>query len=239
MKRWSVKGESEIGVHPFFLANRGRGAVAWEHAHLFGQGHHLLAERAHQGLHIATRQVAAADGSLEQAVATEQHAVCFFVEANAAGRMAGRIDNAQRMGAETDLVALVQHPPRGRHLEGEGTMEEGRHLLLGRLVRGPLIAAHFGQEVVAAGQVVEAEDVVEMAMRDEQMDKAQVVFGNKRIDIRTLFGVESTVVHEHGFARCVPEQVAVLLYHIDLEGYALQAAVGLRQLYGSGIGSGL
>ena len=84
---------SEEGVVYGFGSDGGFGAVSGEEYQILREGEYLVADRINQGIEVAAGEVGASDGAVEDGVADEEGGEAFEVIANAAGGMAGGVDD--------------------------------------------------------------------------------------------------------------------------------------------------
>src|SRR5437870_4956352 len=86
--------------------------VPRQHDRVIRQRQQLLHDAVHLLLVVAAGQVRAADGALEQRIAAEEHA--FRVVREAAGGVAGRMEDLQLEAVDLDLVAFLREEVRLR-----------------------------------------------------------------------------------------------------------------------------
>src|SRR5690242_9992811 len=90
------------------VAERGRWPVPRDHDRIEIARVQPLPDRADDLRAVAARQIRAADAAAEQRVAGEHHALAVALEreAHRAGRVAGRVDDVERVFAELDAIAV-------------------------------------------------------------------------------------------------------------------------------------
>ena len=93
-------------------------------------------------------------------------------------------------------------------------MEKRLQLIGCRLVGVTFVAAEHQRHVVLADHGRRAPDVVEVRVRVQQAGEVQAFPLHRFLYGFQFVGVESPAVHERGLLRLVPEEIAVLFYHV-------------------------
>jgi len=175
-----------------FAADGGLGAVAGPDAHARRKGEEALAYRAHQGGLVGVEGVCPAAAVLEQRVACDQLCAAFRQKARRAGRVAGRVDDADA-GTRQDVAVIEidvgigygypEFPEEGDRVYVDEYLLVGRVGLLAEVgaVRGWREYACRHPRVGQAGeQAGQTRDVVEVAVGQRDMDRRRARSGKCR-----------------------------------------------------------
>src|SRR3954464_6782081 len=108
-----LTGEKRVG-HPLLPEARA-GAVAADEADVIAERQQLVLDRTDQGGMAAAGQVGAADRAVEQDVADMREAQAPIEKDDAAGRVAGAVQDLEGQLADADRVAFLE-PAVGREV---------------------------------------------------------------------------------------------------------------------------
>ena len=109
----------QVGVVAQFFADGGLGAVAAVDDGVGGELRYDVVEAGHEVVVVAAIEVGASDAHLEEGVAGEGHVFFRAVEDDAAGGVAGGLEDGELVVAEADHFVVIEIAADGR----EGALE--------------------------------------------------------------------------------------------------------------------
>ena len=151
---------------------------------------------------------------MKQGVAGKSDMFFGTVVENSAGRVTGGGDDGECVGAERDLVIVVEVFPNGRKLLIEFHSDDSLGLLSEIIHQRFVVTMHFGLQTKLLEDRVVAKVMIEMCVCDQQMLRYQLIVTNVLHDGGALFGIKSAAVNDDTFARFIIDHVAILLQHI-------------------------
>ncbi len=173
---------------------------------------HGVVQRAQDFLHRSAGQVGASDGAGEESVAGDQFLVGGKIEADAAFRVSGRVQDA---GAER---------ARGDGFSALDILIDNDRARWGHADPVGLLVEHFQQSIVilvqqdgrsrGRAQLHGSADVVDVGMGDHDLLDLQIVLAD---DGQHVVNIVAGIDH-HGFARCVvadDRAIALQRAHLD------------------------
>lgn len=204
---------AEIGIGIALKADFGRAAVAGVDLEIRVEHEDFFLQCGNEVAHRAAGQIGAADGAFKQRIAAHDNA--FADEADAAGRVAGRVDDLERAAAEVYGVAFVQDDIGGRgddgapHVAGDGEIERrvGQH---GGVVSvdGELGAGQRAQQLAVGtdvvGMAVRVDDVfhTEIELLYDGQDSICLIAGIDDDGVERFFIVEDVAVfHDRAYGQ--------------------------------------
>ena len=176
----------------------------------------LPGDTVHQLLVVAPDVVGAANAAGKERVAAQEHAGFAAEEADTALGMTGRSDDFEFRFTERDPVAVCQVMQRaGKGLEGQAQLRapfsRAYHLL-------PVERVDPRIDVPGAGHVFQAEDMVEMSVREQDLDRLELLLRHEVFQALQFPVPVVARVDEDAFPGRIPGHVAALPDRIEVEG---------------------
>jgi len=195
---------------------------------IVGQGEDFLSDHLKQQFMVASRKVAAADAALEKYVAADEEFVGGVVEADAAVAVAGRVEHAEALVAEADLVALFQEPGRRGHLVHRQSECDGVCVGLVVDAHASLMAPHRHVEMVGAPMV--ASNVVDVRVRVDDGFHGQLMRLHVFLELLVLKTLAVARVDDYRLTRLVMQNQRVDLYGVEMKSAYRHSLKPLRQI---------
>lgn len=137
------------------------------------QNEELLPNRGEDRVGVAAPEVGAADGAAKERVAGEEHRVVAFEQkGRRPGRVAGRMDRAQREGTESDSFPVCERRVEGQRRLGAEPEEGG--LFGERVVEGAVGRVESDGRPRGFLERAGAGDVVEVRVRVEERNRLEL-----------------------------------------------------------------
>ena len=212
----------------FFFCYSGVEAVPGVYDGVAGQGEDFLADHLEQQLMVAGREVAAADAALEEHVAADEKLVGGIVQADAAVAVSGRIEHAEALAAEADLVALFQEPGRCGHVIHRYAKCDGVSVSLVIDTHTTFMAPYRHVEMRSAPAV--AGNMVDVRMRVDDGFYFQMVGFHVFFELLVFETLAVARVDDDRLARFVVQYQRVDLYGIEMKGAYRHSLKPLRQI---------
>ena len=189
-------------------------AVARKNNGFLGQGEEALAQRGDQGAVVASWQVATPYAATKKAVATEQEMFIGYIVAHAAGRVTWRRNDAQGVRSKAYFFVATNGGPQLRQLYVYAPMQEQQHLFGCTIIGTHVGGMYARRESESIIKCLCTKDMVEVAVGQQMANRRQLIILYKLNDGGLLLHCLRTTIHEDGFARVIPQHVAVLFYEI-------------------------
>jgi len=212
----------------FFVCYGCIGPVSGVDDGVVGQGEDFLADHLEQQLMVAGWEVAAADTAFEEHVAADEEFVGSVVEADAAVAVAGRVEYAEVLVAEADLVALFQKPGRCGHLVHRQSECDG-------VCVGFVVDAHASlmtpyRHVEMGGAPFVAGNMVDVRVRVDDGFYGQLMRLHVLLELLILKTLAVARVDDYRLTRLVMQNQRVDLYGVEMKGAYCHSLKPLRQI---------
>ena len=212
----------------FFVCYGCIGPVSGVDDGVVGQGEDFLADHLEQELMIAGREVAAADATLEEHVAADEEFVGGVVQADAAVAVAGRVEHAEALVAEADLVTLFQEPGRRGHLVHRQPECDSVSVSFVVDAHTSLMAPHRHVEMVGAPVV--ACNMVDVRVRVDDGFHGQMMCLHILFELFVFVTLAVARVDDNRLTRLVMQNQRVDLYGIEMKDAYRHILKRLRQI---------
>ena len=178
------------------------------HLHVVAQRDEFVLDAGNERGVVAAGKIGAPDAAVKQHVAGDEKAVFAAEERNAAGRVAGRVDDFQPGMAKFDHFTFLHEAARlGRKLRF-GQAVHAAHLGY-CLEDGQIVAVNFERQAVSIGYKGIAENVIEVAMGIEQAHGAQLSAGYFAGQFIAFADIVAAGVNDDALAGVIVDQISV------------------------------
>ena len=212
----------------FFVSYGGVGSVSGVDDGVVGQGEDFLADHLEQQFVVAGGEVAAADAALEEHIAADEEFVGGVVEADAAVAVAGRVEHAEALVAEADLVTLFQEPGRCGHVIHRYAKCDGVCVSLVIDTHTTFMAPYRHVEMRSAPAV--AGNMVDVRMRVDDALHGQMVRFHVFFQLLVFVTLAVARVDDDCLARFVVQDQCVDLYGVEMKGAYRHSLKPSRQI---------
>ncbi len=195
---------------------------------IVGQGEDFLSDHLKQQFMVASRKVAAADAALEKYVAADEEFVGGVVQADAAVAVAGRVEHAETLIAETDFVALLQKSGWCGHLFHRQSECYGVSVSLVVDAHTSLMAPY--RHVEMSGAPFVAGNMVDVRVRVDNGFDCQMMGLHILLELLVLKTLAVARVDDYRLTRLVMQNQRVDLYGVEMKSAYCHSLKPLRQI---------